>query len=171
MKISGTNSSSSRISRITSDKVLNTLRDVLHGQCSCKPQLSIAKIAHSPSSYPLAYSVLLLPFSIVRWSAYDHKRVPSAASFFAMSLYNLSGAVNVLLLVIVRPYLLLLTRPECRVSAGKTGLGSEGMTGTCTMLESPSVHSEMPLPPLMGRVMVLAPESSSSLDSRCCEAT
>jgi hypothetical protein len=156
---------------MTSDKVLNTHRDVPRGQCSCKPQLFVAKIAYSPSSYPLAYSVLVLPFSVVRWSAYDHKRVPSAASFFAMSMYNLSGAVNVLLLVIVRPYLLLLTRPECRVSAGQPGLKSEEIAGTSTMLENPSVHSEMPLPPLMGRVVVLAPESSSSLDSRCCEAT
>jgi len=88
-----------------------------------------------------------------------------------MSMYNLSGAVNVLLLVIVRPYLLLLTRPECRVSAGKPGLESEGNAGTSTMLENPSFHSEVPLPPMMDRVIVLAPESSSSLDSRCCEAT
>ena len=91
-------------------------------------------------------------------------------------MYNLSGAVNVLLLVIVRPYLLLLTRPGCRVSvrSGQPGLESEGIAGTVTSkdfksLENPSVPSEMPLSPLKGRVLVLAPGSHSSLDSQCRE--
>jgi hypothetical protein len=162
------------MSRITSDKELNTHRGVPRGECSCKSWLFVENIAHSPSSYPLAYSVLVLPFSIVRWSAYDHKRVSSAASFFVMSMYNLSGAVNVLLLLIVRPYLLLLTRPECRVSvrAGLPGLETEGSPGMSkdTKLENQSVHSEMPLSPLTGQVFVLAPPPSS-FDPQCCEAT
>ena len=92
-------------------------------------------------------------------------------------MYNLSGAVNVLLLLVVRPYLLLLTRPECRVTRGvrsePPGLESEGIAGTSKefkMLEDPSVHSEMPLSPMTGRVFVLAPGSPSSLDSQCREA-
>jgi hypothetical protein len=134
----------------------------------------LQKFAHSPSSYPLAYSVLVLPFSVVRWSEYGHKRVPSAAAFFVMSMYNLSGAINVLLLVIVRPCLLLLTRPECRVSvrSGQLGLETEGIPGTpkdFMMLENPSVQSEMPLSPMKGRVFVLTPGSPSSMDPQCRE--
>jgi hypothetical protein len=138
------------------------------------------KIAHSSFSYPLAYSALILPFSVVRWSEYSHKSVPSAAAFFVMSMYNLSGAVNVLLLLVVRPYLLLLTRPECRVTrsvrSGQIGLETEGIAESSKdlkMLENPSVHSEMPLTPgtsLTGRVFVLAPASPSSLESQCPEA-
>jgi hypothetical protein len=91
-----------------------------------------------------------------------------------MSMYNLSGAVNVLLLVIVRPYLLLFTRPECRVSvrSGKPGLETEGIPGTSKnfmMLENPSVQSEMPLSPMKGRLFVLTPASPSSLDPQCRE--
>jgi len=93
-----------------------------------------------------------------------------------MSMYNLSGAVNVLLLLVVRPYLLLLTRPECRVTRGvrsQPGLETEGISGASKdfkMLENPSVHSEMPLTPMTGRVFLLAPGSPSSLDSQCREA-
>jgi hypothetical protein len=88
-------------------------------------------------------------------------------------MYNLSGAVNVLLLLIVRPYLLLLTRPECRVTvgAGQPGLETEGIAGTSKMLKNPGVHSDMPLSPLTGRVIVLAPGSPTSLDSQFREAT
>jgi len=87
-------------------------------------------------------------------------------------MYNLSGAVNVLLLVIVRPWLLLLTRPERRVSvrSEQPGLETEGIPGTpkdFKLLENPSVHSEMPLSPLKSRVFVLTPGSHSSLDSQC----
>jgi hypothetical protein len=93
-----------------------------------------------------------------------------------MSMYNLSGAANVLLLLIVRPYLLLVTRPERRVivSSGQPGLETEGFTGTSKefkMLENPGVHPEMPLAPLTSRVIVLAPGSPTSLDSQCREAS
>ena len=173
---SGTSLSSTSMSRITSDKGSNTHRGVSRGECSCKSWLFVEKIAHGPSSYPLAYSVLVLPFSVVRWTQYDHKRVSSAAAFFVMSMYNLSGAVNVLLLVIVRPYLLLLTRPECRVSvrAGQSGLETERIPGMPvskdTKLDNPSAHSGMPLRPLTARVFVLEPRAPPSFDSQSCEA-
>jgi len=96
-------------------------------------------------------------------------------------MYSLSGAVNVLLLVVVRPYLLLLTRPECRVTkvsvrAGKPGLETEQIVGKSKDakrldLENPSVHSEVPLCPLTGRVVVFAPGSPASLDSQYYETT
>jgi len=62
--------------------------------------------------YPLAYSLVVLPLSVARWLLFSHMRVPSAATFFAVSMFHLSGAVNVLLFLIVRPQLLLFTCPE-----------------------------------------------------------
>jgi len=62
--------------------------------------------------YPLAYSLMVLPLSIVRWSLFNHKKVSSAATFFGVTLFNLSGAINVLLFLIVRPQLLLFSPPE-----------------------------------------------------------
>jgi hypothetical protein len=38
--------------------------------------------------------------------------VSSAATFFSVTIFNLSGAINVLLFLIVRPHLLLFTRRE-----------------------------------------------------------
>ncbi|KAI0305707.1 hypothetical protein B0F90DRAFT_1624778 [Multifurca ochricompacta] len=64
--------------------------------------------------YPLAYSVVVLPLSAARWSMSNDKKapVPSAATFFAVIMFNLSGAINVLLFLTVRPRLLLFTPPE-----------------------------------------------------------
>ncbi|KAI9453542.1 hypothetical protein BJY52DRAFT_1088953, partial [Lactarius psammicola] len=62
-------------------------------------------------NYPLGYSLVVLPLSVVRWSLSSHKKVPSAATFFAVSMFNLSGAINVLLFLIVRPRLLLFSPP------------------------------------------------------------
>jgi len=60
--------------------------------------------------YPVAYAILVLPLSVARWSLFTHKNVPSAATFFAISVFYLSGAVNALLILIAKPHLLLLTR-------------------------------------------------------------
>ncbi|KAH9048332.1 hypothetical protein EDB84DRAFT_263787 [Lactarius hengduanensis] len=62
--------------------------------------------------YPLAYSLMVLPLTIARWSLFNHKEVSSAATFFGVSMFNLSGAINVLLFLIVRPQLLLFSPPE-----------------------------------------------------------
>jgi len=62
--------------------------------------------------YPLAYSLMVLPLSIARWSLFNHKKVSSLATFFGVSVFNLSGAINVLLFLIVRPELLLFSPPE-----------------------------------------------------------
>jgi hypothetical protein len=43
---------------------------------------------------------------------FNHKEVTSAATFFAVSMFNLSGAINVLLFLIVRPQLLLFSPPD-----------------------------------------------------------
>ncbi|KAF8274448.1 hypothetical protein EI94DRAFT_1713448 [Lactarius quietus] len=62
--------------------------------------------------YPLAYSLMILPLSIARWSLFNNKKVSSAATFFGVSLFNFSGAINVLLFLVVRPELLLFSPPE-----------------------------------------------------------
>ncbi|KAN0138425.1 hypothetical protein V8E53_003888 [Lactarius tabidus] len=61
--------------------------------------------------YPLAYSLVVLPLTIARWSLFNHKKVSSAATFFGVSVFNLSGAINVILFLIVRPQLLLFSPP------------------------------------------------------------
>jgi hypothetical protein len=55
---------------------------------------------------------MVLPLSIARWSLFNHRKVSSAATFFGVSVFNLSGAINVLLFLIVRPQLLLFSPPE-----------------------------------------------------------
>ena len=72
----------------------------------------VAIPAHNLFSYPLAYSLVVLPVSIARWSSFNHKSVSSAATFFAVSMHDLSGAINVFLFLVVRPQLLLFTPPE-----------------------------------------------------------
>jgi len=62
--------------------------------------------------YPLAYSIMVIPLSVSRWLLFSHKNVPSAATFFGSIMFNLSGAINVLLFLITRPQLLLFTQPE-----------------------------------------------------------
>ncbi|KAI9435758.1 hypothetical protein H4582DRAFT_2168107, partial [Lactarius indigo] len=64
--------------------------------------------------YPLAYSFMVLPLSVARWSLFDHKNVSTGGTVFAVSVYNLSGAINVLLFLIVRPQLLLFSPPPPR---------------------------------------------------------
>ncbi|KAH8998216.1 hypothetical protein EDB86DRAFT_820456 [Lactarius hatsudake] len=62
--------------------------------------------------YPLAYTLMVIPLSVSRWLQFSHKSVPSAATFSGLIMFNLSGAINVLLFLIVRPRLLLFTPPE-----------------------------------------------------------
>ncbi|KAJ7045895.1 hypothetical protein C8F04DRAFT_1227946 [Mycena alexandri] len=67
-------------------------------------QTSYAMIA-----YPVCYSILLLPLSVVRWIGFVQERggrankIPSAATFGVISLYGLSGALNVVLLLSTKP--------------------------------------------------------------------
>ena len=71
---------------------------------------------HRSFSYPIAYSVVVLPLSVTRWLQFSkfniHHHVPSAATFFGVILFNLSGAINVLLFLIFKPGLLLFPRPD-----------------------------------------------------------
>jgi hypothetical protein len=87
-------------------------RGVRRRESSCKSSHSVVNAAHELPSYPLAYSVMVIPLSISRWLQFNHKSVPSAVVFLSEIMFNLSGAVNVLLFLIVRPHLLLFTPPE-----------------------------------------------------------
>ncbi|KAF8502202.1 hypothetical protein F5888DRAFT_1608129 [Russula emetica] len=62
--------------------------------------------------YPLAYCLIILPLTISRCLQFGHHNVPSAATFFGVTVFYLSGAINALLFLIIRPELLLFPRPE-----------------------------------------------------------
>jgi len=107
MKRSGTSSKC-----LTSINRWNTHRGVRHWGCFCKPYPLNCKHRSWSYSYPLAYSLVVLPVSVARWSQCSGRDVPSGATSFGVSTHNLSGAVNVFLLLTVRPQLLLLIRPD-----------------------------------------------------------
>ena len=54
---------------------------------------------------------MVVPLSVSRWLQFNHKSVPLAVVFLSEIMFSLSGAVNVLLFMIVRPHLLLFTPP------------------------------------------------------------
>ncbi|KAF8502204.1 hypothetical protein F5888DRAFT_1608195 [Russula emetica] len=62
--------------------------------------------------YPLAYSLVILPLTIARCLEFGHHNVPTAATFFGVTVFYLSGAINVTLFLTFRPELLLFPRPE-----------------------------------------------------------
>jgi len=97
---------------LTSTNGWNTHRGVRHWGCFCKPYPLGCRPRSWLYSYPLVYSLVVLPLSAARWSQFSGRHVPSAATFFGVSMFNLSGAINVFLLLTVRPELLLLIRPD-----------------------------------------------------------
>src|ERR1700761_1661420 len=92
--------------------MLSPHRGMRSRESFCKSSYSVVNSAHELPSYPLAYSLMVIPLSISRWLKFNHKDVPSAALFFGEIMFNLSGAFNVLLFLFVRPHLLLFTPPE-----------------------------------------------------------
>ena len=114
-KVSGRSTKRTGFAGGTLIRGLNTHRGELRWECFCKPSLlSVVNSAHSyrSSSYPLAYSFIVLPLTVTRWSLFSHHHVSSAATFFAISIFYLSGAINVVLFLIIRPGLLLFPRPK-----------------------------------------------------------
>jgi hypothetical protein len=70
-------------------------------------------------SYPLVYSILIVPLSIVRFIGFHLENIhngvntmPSSALLFVITIYGLSGAANVLLFFTIRSNLLLFRRRE-----------------------------------------------------------
>ena len=84
------------------------------GICTCGLHLSLPRFQpwENRAWWWSRFSPLVLPISVTRWSQFSGRHVPSAATFFGVSTYKLSGAINVFLLLTVRPKLLLLIRPD-----------------------------------------------------------
>ncbi|KAJ7141392.1 hypothetical protein C8R44DRAFT_763319 [Mycena epipterygia] len=67
------------------------------------------RTSHAMIAYPACYCALILPLSVVRWIGFVQEHgghqsaIPSAATFAVISLYGLSGALNVTLLLYTRP--------------------------------------------------------------------
>jgi hypothetical protein len=74
--------------------------------------LSVVNTVHKLPSYPVAYAITILPTTIARWLQFNHKKVSSATILLCVCVFDLSGATNVLLFLIIRPQLLLFTPPE-----------------------------------------------------------
>ncbi|KAF8271052.1 hypothetical protein EI94DRAFT_1721231 [Lactarius quietus] len=89
--------------------------------------------------YPLAYSITVLPVSIIRWSLFNHKNVTSAATFFGSFVFNLSGAINVLLFLTIRPQLLLFSPPDEFSEPERTEL-PQPATGSAVCTDTPRYH-------------------------------
>jgi hypothetical protein len=89
---------------------------------------------HRSFSYPLSYALIVLPVTISRWLEFRGHNVSSAATFFGVIMFNLSGAINVLLFLIFKPQLLLFPRPdelphpEIELETAKSEHGSEPTT-------------------------------------------
>jgi len=54
-------------------------------------------------SYPAVYFITVFPNTISRWLYFSHVTVPYQFTFFANTLFALSGALNVLLFWVTRP--------------------------------------------------------------------
>ena len=91
----------------------STRRGLRRWESFCRSPIHfLANVVHNLLSYPLAYSLVVLPLMIPHWLLFSNKSVPSAAIFFGDIMLNLSGAIDVLLFLIVRPHILLFTSPE-----------------------------------------------------------
>jgi hypothetical protein len=120
---------------------LSPHRGMRSRESSCKSNYSVLNSAHELPSYPLSYSLVVIPLSISRWLKFSHKNVPSAALFFGEIMYSLSGAINVLLFLIVRPHLLLFTPPDELVEPIV-----EHANPTTSSVLLPGVHIHSPKP-------------------------
>ncbi|CAE6476337.1 unnamed protein product [Rhizoctonia solani] len=121
--------------------------------------------------YPAAYTALTLPLSITRWSTFEPTappklgRTPAETPFLAtaivVSIFGLSGVVNVILFVSTRPNVLGFgqrrqARAERMHEKGPAGLstfGSIGLSGGPAGSRSRSADSDPEFPPRGALVM------------------
>ncbi|KAG8764137.1 hypothetical protein FRC11_004625 [Ceratobasidium sp. 423] len=112
--------------------------------------------------YPAAYTALTLPLSIARWSTFDPSagpelghtaaETPFVATAIVVTIFGLSGVVNVIMFVSTRPNVLGFgARRQARADAlrekGPTGLstfGSIGPRGTGSGSRSADSNGELP---------------------------
>ncbi|KAH9170441.1 hypothetical protein EDB89DRAFT_2071956 [Lactarius sanguifluus] len=97
--------------------------------------------------YPLAYTLVVIPLSVSRWLLFSHRNVPSAATFFGIIMFHLSGATNVLLFLTVRPRLLLFTPPE---ALGESKVEFSNPSISSTIFPDMIGHNQDPQPLAMG---------------------
>ncbi|RDB16862.1 hypothetical protein Hypma_002509 [Hypsizygus marmoreus] len=77
-------------------------------------------------AYPIVYSILILPLSVVRWIGFVQERgggtntISASATMAVTSIYGLSGALNVVLLLTTRPNSILFGRSTCAPSRKPT---------------------------------------------------
>jgi len=77
--------------------------------------------------YPLAYSLIIIPLTVTRCLEFAHRNVPTAATFFGVTMFYLSGAINVTLFLTIRRKRLLFPRPEeLRVAEPEMELAPQG---------------------------------------------
>ncbi|EIN11601.1 hypothetical protein PUNSTDRAFT_25580, partial [Punctularia strigosozonata HHB-11173 SS5] len=81
----------------------------VHGRQFNSTSPSAKRVSLGMLAYPITYSFTILPMSIVRWFMFTPSHsVPSVATLIVVSIFGLSGAANVFLLLYARPGLLLL---------------------------------------------------------------
>jgi len=85
------------------------------------------------------YAITVLSATTVRWVQFNHNvKVSPAVIFFCLFVFNLSGAFNVLLFLVVRPQLLLLNNPE---GFRKTKVVDIGTNSTISNNTEKDVHN------------------------------
>jgi len=65
---------------------------------------AMLRFAQSMVWFPISFTILLLPVAIARITSFAGHRVPFAVTIFADSLFNLTGLLNVILLVTTRRF-------------------------------------------------------------------
>ena len=109
------------------------------------------------------YAITVLPVTTARWVQFNHN-VSSATLFFCDLLFNLSGAFNVLLFLIIRPGLLLFNDPEGILKTEVVDIGTNSTISNDTDKDD---HNPQPngarlvddgewVPPLRGDDVVLS---------------
>lgn len=105
--------------------------------------LSLLRIFARSISYPIAYSIVILPVSVVRWISFSGGHPPDAATFASIFLHGMFGAVNVVLLLTTRPNLLLFGGPRRSRFAGqnlRVGAGTDRRDQSSTRSLSAPPH-------------------------------
>jgi len=79
-------------------------------------------------SYPIAYSIIVLPFSVVRWDGFRKGYASPVAELSTKALWGLSGVFDVTLYFLTRPTVLRFAGPGPDGEA--PGLQQEGASMT-----------------------------------------
>jgi hypothetical protein len=85
------------------------------------------------------YAITVLPTTTARWVQFNHN-VSSAAIFFCVFVFNLSGAFNVLLFLVIRPELLLFNDPEGLRETKVVDLGTSSAMSNNTAKDNSSTQ-------------------------------